>query len=272
MFICGGGSFHHEAEDAQWSSSPGSSPRKAKKRCHNKDCKNPYSTRGLDKFSALLADLEEKKKKIYSQVDSEDISLIRFVYSNSDLVPIVVKSKDKNEYKPKIGDVKDNHREAAVETPRVVSKEVKQSILESHEKPKGSSFSWMIKLKEWKRPSYYLPVIVVLILLLLAVFGRSFAILCTSLGWYVIPNLKESSNSKRSRKKTDHGGLSDKKAAITENNIIKEEKRSPKKKDYVRGISDNKMAVGENVKVYLRSCSEIGEDMSPRKRGHRKSW
>ncbi|KAF2309635.1 hypothetical protein GH714_004394 [Hevea brasiliensis] len=92
-------SFHHhqeeEDEPLQQGSSPCSTPRKSRK--STKDSKNPYSTRGLDKFSALLADLEEKRQQIYSQVDSQDISFVRFVYSSSnDCVPIIVKLKDQN--------------------------------------------------------------------------------------------------------------------------------------------------------------------------------
>ncbi|GLT71184.1 hypothetical protein SLA2020_432180 [Shorea laevis] len=112
--ICGAGSFRQEEEeDELWSlaNSPCSSPRKSSRRRsshNNKQSKNPYSTRGLDKFSALLADLDEKRQKIYLQAGSQDISLVRFVHSNSnDWKPIIVKSKDKKEKKEKSGDLKE---------------------------------------------------------------------------------------------------------------------------------------------------------------------
>ncbi|KAK1405633.1 hypothetical protein POM88_005238 [Heracleum sosnowskyi] len=64
----------------------------------SKGNKNPYADRGLDKFSALVAELDSKRKKIYTQKGSEDISLIGFVYSNSNhYKPIVVKLKNKKQ-------------------------------------------------------------------------------------------------------------------------------------------------------------------------------
>ncbi|KAF5456103.1 hypothetical protein F2P56_025614 [Juglans regia] len=246
LFVCGSGTFHREEDEAEpWSNSPCSSPRKPRRKNHNKDSKNPYSTRGLDKFSELLADLEEKRNKIYSQVGSQDISLVRFMYSNSnDWVPIVVKSKNNMEDKTQIRDiVKDKHDTPAKSS--VDSKELKQPILESNERPKKKRFFWNLKLDRWRRPSYYLPAIVILILLLLAVFGRSFAILCTSLGWYLVPALKMSPNTKR----------------------------STKKKTYARELSENKMVVSEKAKEYTRSSSGlVDQGKSPQQHGHRKSW
>ncbi|XVF56773.1 hypothetical protein PTKIN_Ptkin06aG0146800 [Pterospermum kingtungense] len=105
--ICG--SFHHQEEDGdEFWVSPVSSPRKSRRK---KDNKNPYSTRGLDQFSALLAELEEKRQQIYSQMGSQGI--VRFVYKNSnDCVPIVIKLKDnyKKEEKNKPGNTKDDHQ------------------------------------------------------------------------------------------------------------------------------------------------------------------
>ncbi|GLT71185.1 hypothetical protein SLA2020_432190 [Shorea laevis] len=83
---------------------------------------------------------------------------------------------------------------------------------------------------KWRRPSYYLPAVVIFILLILLVFGRSFAILCTSVGWYMVPALKESENTRRPS--------------------------TTKKKEYVRGLSENKMEViSANTKEYTRSKS-----------------
>ena len=90
LFVCG--PFHNEYDDEPCLASPNSSsPRKYKRK--NSKNNNPYSTRGLDKFSELLADLDEKRQKIYSQTNPHDISFVRFVYSNTDddIVPVVVK-------------------------------------------------------------------------------------------------------------------------------------------------------------------------------------
>ncbi|KAJ9166340.1 hypothetical protein P3X46_021112 [Hevea brasiliensis] len=209
-FICG--SFHHhqeeEDEPLQQGSSPCSTPRKSRK--STKDSKNPYSTRGLDKFSALLADLEEKRQQIYSQVDSQDISFVRFVYSSSnDCVPIIVKLKDQNKQDQNKGiDFKDEPRttqnaealdKSPIETSAVQhEEESKQTRLETDKKTeKKRMLSWNLKLHKWRRPSYYMPMFIVLILLFLAFFGRSVAILCTSIGWYLVPTL----SSKRPAKK-----------------------------------------------------------------------
>jgi hypothetical protein len=240
--ICGAGSFHKEEaeeEDELWSNSPYSSPRKSRKRSHDKNSKNPYSTRGLDKFSALLADLEEKRQKIYLQADAQEISLVRFVHSDSnDWKPIVIKSKDKKDAKTKIIEAVKDLKEGKQQQP------IQLEEVEVNEKPKKSSVSWNMNLGKWRRPSYYLPATVIVILLLLLLFGRSFAIICTSLGWYAIPTLKDSVNTKR----------------------------PTKKKEYVRGLSENKMAISANTKEYTRSKSGDVEGKSPRQRGHQKSW
>ncbi|KAJ7966524.1 putative ZCF37 [Quillaja saponaria] len=242
-FICG--TFHHE-EDETWNTSPGSTPRKSRRnnsfsKSHNKDSKNPYSTRGLDTFSALLAELEEKRQKIYSQMDSQNISFVRFAYRNSkDCVPVVVKLKPEEE---KINNIevkqlphpisKAMDKSPTDQSSVAVNCETNQPKLEAagNKVEKKQSFSWnTIKLDKWRRPSYYLPLFIVLILVFLAVFGRSFAILCTSIGWYLVPTLKDSSRTRR----------------------------SVKKKDYVRRLSEKKM-VSDGIS-------------SPRKHFHQKSW
>jgi hypothetical protein len=248
--ICGAGSFHQEEEEEIWSDSQFPSPRKSRKKSHSssKSSKNPYSTSGLDKFSALLADLEEKRQKIYLQADSQDISFVRFVHSNSnDWKPIVVKSKDKKGARtkkemiiPSSADLKE------VKQQQQQQQQQQQPIMEeANEKAKKSGLWWNMEMGKWRRPSYYLPAAVILILLLLLVFGRSFAILCTSLGWYVVPTLKDSENTRK----------------------------SPKKKEYVRGLSENKMVmISTPTKEYTRSKSVDVEGVSRLPRGYQKSW
>ncbi|XP_065882127.1 uncharacterized protein [Euphorbia lathyris] len=195
-FICG--SFHNqEHEDDEMS--PSTSPtRKTKK--SSKDSKNPYSTRGLDKFSALLAELEEKRQQIYSQVGSQDISFVRFVYSSSnDCVPVIVKMKDQ----PK--SPVHHHQGAKDKTtdqssPIHVNQETRLTEVDYKKNKKKRVY---FKLNKWRRPSFYMPLFMILILLFLAFFGRSVAILCTSIGWYLVPtlSLKTTSSSEKPAKK-----------------------------------------------------------------------
>ncbi|XP_023923709.1 uncharacterized protein LOC112035100 [Quercus suber] len=234
LFLCGSCSFPHQEEEKEKENNIAASlPTKKSK----KGNKNPYSTRGLDKFSDLLTDLEEKRQKIYSQLGDEGISIVRFVYSNSnDCVPIVVKLKkvrkeDKDKQRVSVTQTNSEAADEIGQAP-VALKEVEQPKLElSNEKTenKRKRFSWNVKLDKWKRPSYYLPVIIILILLSLAVYGRPFAVICTSIGWYVFPTLKDSSSTKN----------------------------PAPKKNYVRRFSENLnyKRANENMKDYKKTYS-----------------
>ncbi|GMI77391.1 hypothetical protein like AT1G59590 [Hibiscus trionum] len=212
--ICGA-SNHHEDDDNELLNSPNSTPRKSRKtKSHNKDSKNPYSNRGLDKFSALLSELEDKRQKIYLQTGSEDISLVRFMYKNStDVVPVVVKLKDKKEEPKTIPVETKDHRQQEDKHPIQTLNEAKDVINkisklqpdsenthEKRKKKKKNRFSW-------RRPSYYLPAFFVFILVLLVFFGRSASILFTCIGWYIVPTIQGESYSKvrrRAMKKKDY--------------------------------------------------------------------
>ncbi|KAJ7958263.1 putative ZCF37 [Quillaja saponaria] len=232
-FICCG-TLHQE--DVVCNISPASTPRKSRR--NNKDNKNPYSTRGLDKFSALLDDLEEKRQKIYSQMGSEDISLVRFVYSNSnDFVPVVVKVKHKNEKNNKSTKIKNKQMTQTSEVMDKTPMESTTAVNETNQPnseagmkaKKKESFSWkLIRLDKLRKPSYYLPLVVVLILVFLAVFGRSAAILCTCIAWYLVPTLKDSSRRRRSLKKKNYV------------------RRVSEKKDYVRKLSEKMVSDGSS--------------------------
>ncbi|XP_023524394.1 uncharacterized protein LOC111788300 [Cucurbita pepo subsp. pepo] len=169
--------------------SPDCSPRKARNglKPHSKDKKNPYSDRGLDKFSALLTDLEEKRKRIYAQTDPENIVLVRFAYKNSDeCVPVVVKQKDKKEEK-RVNDIK----------PAITQKQ-----------PDKKSLVRVRTLRKLRKPGYYVTAMVILILVLLCVFGRSVAIMCTCVAWYLVPVLKQSwSRSRTSMKRKEYARI-----------------------------------------------------------------
>ncbi|XVE62460.1 hypothetical protein DITRI_Ditri06bG0119900 [Diplodiscus trichospermus] len=192
FYPCVCGAFHHQEEDGdEFWISPVSTPRKSRRK---KDIKNPYATRGLDRFSALLAELEEKRHHIYSQMGSQGI--VRFVYNNSnDCVPVVVKFKDKKEEKNKPGNYTKDHQPE-----RYVSElEKLETPSESDKKiEKKNSFS----LQKLRKPSYHIPAAIILVLLFLVFFGRSVAILCTCIGWYIVPTItSEGSNLKASMKK-----------------------------------------------------------------------
>ncbi|XWS57926.1 hypothetical protein CRYUN_Cryun09bG0214900 [Craigia yunnanensis] len=205
FFLCG--AFHHQEEDDKFWYSPVSyTPRKSRK----KDSKNPYSTLGLDQFSALLVEHEEKRQQIYSQMGSQCI--VRFVYKNSnDCVPVVVKLKAKKEGKNEPGNRKDRQPE------RYISEVIYKLPIpsESDKKiEKKKSFSWNVKLQNLRRPFYYIPAVIVLILLFLVFVGRSVAILCICIGWYIFPIISEEGSTLRT---------------------------SMKKKDYVRKLSGNRL-------------------------------
>jgi hypothetical protein len=220
-------------------SSPASTPRKLQNKgtfCkkNKKGGKNPYATRGLDKFSALLVEIEEKKQKIYSQKNSQDISFVRFMFSDSDdCVPIVVKAKKENDQQ-QVKTKQEDKLATKIKTPEE-KQEVKQ------EKTAGkifekNRFSIDLMVCKLRRPCYYLPVVIVFILVLLALSGRSFAILCTCIGWYIIPTLQH---------RTSQSQL--------HNNI------------------DNKKPTMKIKKDYVRRVSEINKNRNP-VRNHRNSW
>ncbi|XP_019152411.1 PREDICTED: uncharacterized protein LOC109149202 [Ipomoea nil] len=179
--------------------SPSSTPKRSKKGTfyRGREIKNPYANRGLDKFSALLADLQNLKQKIYTQMGSDDISFVRFAFLNSnDVKPIIVKSKNKKQGAADKDEVEQN----------VVQSTGEAQETGGEEKRLGKSVSWkkmnyVMKWENWKKPRYYLPVAIILILALLAVYGRTFAVMCTSIGWYAIPTIRESSSSSLSSRK-----------------------------------------------------------------------
>jgi hypothetical protein len=269
-FICGSFKNQLEVEEESWNSpsstpersspsatpersSPSATPRKSRKSSKTgKNSKNPYSSRGLDKFSALLAELEEKKQKIYSQMGPEDVPMVRFVYSSSnDCIPLIIKVKDQKQDKPRIGsanDIKENPNtrnnegldKLPIEAP-VEEKQVEQPRLETAKKTENKSFTWNMKLHRWRRPYYYMPVALILILLLVVLFGRSVAILLTSLAWYIVPALST--------------------------------KKPSQKKDYVRRLSEPaKMMINHGVSSPARKSTGSTADKWPRRHGQRKSF
>ncbi|KAK4750518.1 hypothetical protein SAY87_004000 [Trapa incisa] len=213
-FICG--SFHSEEEEdiddqlraigAVGASIRSSTPRRKQAFCRTRNSnhsRNPYSNRGLDKFEALLADINEKKRKIFSKNDAGSISLVRFVpTSSNNLVPIVVKVKGSNSQPgspPRTEEalevdksVTRSNSEGSHPHQSTATKQKDDSNNGEGCKKKISSYSsWNLLSRErWRKPSYYMSTAVILILVFLLLFGRSAAILCTTIGWYLIPIIK----------------------------------------------------------------------------------
>ncbi|XP_058781149.1 uncharacterized protein LOC131655271 [Vicia villosa] len=194
--VCG--SFQHQ-QDLEL---PCSSPKPKSKRKPN-----PYSSRGLDKFSTLLSELDQQRKKVYSQMNPRDISFVRFAYSNdNDFVPIVVKLKNNNQKKHKSEEQVNKVRHVTSFSEPMDQKHVEETKqlhrLESSNCVDVDDKDKVVKkIEKLKRPYCYVPVVMMLILLLLTVFGRSFATVCTCVVWYIVPILKESWKEKLVKKK-----------------------------------------------------------------------
>ncbi|CAN4092161.1 unnamed protein product [Withania somnifera] len=241
-FICG--SFHNQDDDDIECLSPCSTPKRSKRslsRTKSSNKNNPYSDRGLDKFSALLADLEDKKQRIYSQIGPDDISLVRFVFSNSnDAKPIIVKMKDKtNSSQPlESREVDEDCQEGKAEP---------EPEPESEGRMKKNRVSWSLKWVNLKRPKYYFPLTIILILVFLAIYGRSFAIICTSIGWYLIPTIREGNS--------------------TSTTTTSSRRKPNKDKEYMRRFSEKSVAISEEPV----SPTSVMNGPSG-KHHHKKSW
>ncbi|MQM05383.1 hypothetical protein Taro_038195 [Colocasia esculenta] len=196
--VDGGKAILKQGDEGPSPPKPGGSRRK-----HG--CSNPYATRGLLNFSMVLADLQARREKVMAQ---EGASLVRFVYSNShDWIPIVVKVPSQKQPQP------ENPRKCP---PGESQKKPDAAVAAPNRAAVKRGFSWKVRglsLEGWRwHPSYYWPVVVALILLCL-VFGRSFAICCTSIGWYLLPCISgdESLDERKSMKKDYRRRASEKK-------------------------------------------------------------
>ncbi|XP_071690707.1 uncharacterized protein [Rutidosis leptorrhynchoides] len=218
-FICG--TFNNQEEDDFEATCLYSPTPSRKTRSHkfysrrNKNNNNPYSSRGLDKFEALLADIDDKKRKIFTQKGSQYISFVRFVYSNSDNIkPVIVWLKD-----PKRNEKDHHHRQNNLKDTKISSiPTLQDSTLDHMTEPKDAQHAkplmntriirvdqWKSnlkrKLEEWWMPSYNLPLFVILVLVFLTFFGRSLAIICTSIAWYLIPTVDGTIEIKTTKQK-----------------------------------------------------------------------
>ncbi|XP_010548492.1 PREDICTED: uncharacterized protein LOC104819897 [Tarenaya hassleriana] len=173
-----------------------SSPRESRRN------KNPYSSRGLGEFSALLSELEEKRQKIYGKLDSEDAPLVRFVYKSSgECVPVIIKSSDVEKTSKKT--VRDANIKASVQESESESEsrgssdgETKRKGPDPDEKTDRKPCGLDVNLRRMRRSSRFLPVTVILVLVFLAFFGRSMAITCTCIAWYLAPTISDHGRDK----------------------------------------------------------------------------
>ncbi|KAL9230824.1 hypothetical protein vseg_006123 [Gypsophila vaccaria] len=220
--ICGTSVLPRDEEDGheRKTRSANSSPRKSRSSKtvtstrHGNNNKNPYSTRGLDRFSALLSEIEQERQKIYSQVNPNEISLVRFVYTDDhEFKPIIVKAKqpknttinndnDQRKKKPKIYMAQKSlptRKCPSFSSSSMATKEAKDNTFSETTTKKSLSrimyrglwnnCSWVVE------PKIYLAMIIIMIMVFLLAFNKSFAIMCTSIGWYMIPNIMNNSNS-----------------------------------------------------------------------------
>ncbi|ONK59900.1 uncharacterized protein A4U43_C08F12110 [Asparagus officinalis] len=174
---------------------------------------NPYSTSGLDKFEKVLEELDKKKEKILLRARSQGGATVRFTYrsDSDDWIPIIIKKREPREAKdakakssrPRVTKrLSSAPPSMKVEKGLEVTKEPKEVVTESKD---------IIKVK--KRGVYgwgvcFWSLVIVLVLVLL-VFGRSFAICWTAIWWYLVPLMK--GKSKGFKRKELWRRVSDKK-------------------------------------------------------------
>ncbi|GMH03193.1 hypothetical protein Nepgr_005032 [Nepenthes gracilis] len=202
-FVCGGCSLTHEKHESQ---SANSTPRKSSSRC--KDNENPFSARGLKHFCALLAEIEEKREKIYSEIGPESIYFICFVfYNDNNCKPIVVKVKGNKQPKSLNSSARHNSRHVRVSTPAIAKEERERTHNSSHriaEEVKKNHLRGLKLQRSKQHPCFHFSIILMLSLLLLALFGRPGAILCTAICWYFVPSMVDRSSNLRKPGKKDY--------------------------------------------------------------------
>ncbi|CAI9116011.1 OLC1v1017047C1 [Oldenlandia corymbosa var. corymbosa] len=173
--------------------------------------KNPYANQGLDKFAALLAELEAKKQKIYMQKGSGDISLVYFTYTNSDeLQPFIVKVKkpQPQQQQPQKQQPNPNNKEKEMKPIAQVAAINKKDEEEAQRQKKEvttqirkiTKKSFKLRNGDLRHIFGFFPMTIILILLLLCLSGRSFAIICVTVAWYLVPMLSRETNDPVTKK------------------------------------------------------------------------
>ncbi|WZZ57053.1 hypothetical protein YC2023_057160 [Brassica napus] len=194
--------------------SPFSSPKRSMK-----ESKNPYSNRGLDKFSALLSELDEKRQSIYAnRLDSDGPPLVRFVFKSSgECVPVMIKTKKVTKKKV---DGQEDDLKIKTESKTKEAKEIKETESETTEKKQRCVLNE--NLEKISRPNRFLPVTVMLVLVFLVFFGRTVSIMCTCIVWYLVPMIKEQSRKKGSTYKTQKKKKKMNERMARDQNVLKE--------------------------------------------------
>ncbi|KAK1422193.1 hypothetical protein QVD17_25147 [Tagetes erecta] len=195
-FICG--YFRSQEEDTHKPTRP---KHIFRSRSH-KNTTNPYANDGIEKFEALMADLDQKRHKILTEIGSEDVSIVKFIYKSPNKIkPIIIKLQDDQKRHntssfrstPESGHLKD------VSFIKTINNGGNEQVVDDHTKEMKSNYQCNMKVGEWWKPCDYFSLFLILILVLLTFFGRSFAILCVSIGWYFVPIVNETlGDSKKS--------------------------------------------------------------------------
>ncbi|XP_062188638.1 uncharacterized protein LOC133891937 [Phragmites australis] len=233
MMFCGTGSF----KDVDKEEAGGGAGAKAKPAKSKKGKGNPYASRGLDKFSTVLSELESRREKILRRVGSDvdaDHLMVRFVQSEAKgWVSIVVKLPQEEQQATDAKSEAKKSKQATKPTTRPMTpptepgspKEDAAKLVPpaakaapaKKSKAGGERWSWSWGRKV--RPHRYWLLAMALLLLSLVVFGRVFAICCTSIWWYLLPILKSEEGQVATRTPAakackDLGKAGDKLAAV----------------------------------------------------------
>ncbi|EMS67662.1 hypothetical protein TRIUR3_23478 [Triticum urartu] len=193
MVLCGTASFKDVDKGEPTSGGGKQAQRKEKKKPGAGKKENPYASRGLDKFSMVLAELESRREKVLRRVDGGDHVMVRFVQSETKgWVPIVVKLPAEEPAAKAEPKKKCKFKLAVSPTPPPTQPPSPRTGATS---PRGGDDAAI-------RPSQYWPFVAMLLLVSLVVFGRMFAICCTSIWWYLVPILNGEDGGPRSMGKT----------------------------------------------------------------------
>ncbi|KAL5197718.1 hypothetical protein ABZP36_001230 [Zizania latifolia] len=209
LLFCGTGSFKDvdKAPEAVKKKKQGGGGGGGKK-------ENPYASRGLEKFSTVVSELESRRERILRRVGPAadgggNRILVRFVQSEAKgWVPIVVKLPPEEEQQKRRAGCKKRKQAASTASsspqstppssepasPREGAKLSSAAAAEAPARKKaaaggGGGERWTWSWGKSVRPQYYMPFVAVLLLVSLVVFGRVFAICCTSVWWYLVPIL-----------------------------------------------------------------------------------
>uniref|UniRef100_A0A7N0UV90 ZCF37 n=1 Tax=Kalanchoe fedtschenkoi TaxID=63787 RepID=A0A7N0UV90_KALFE len=283
--ICGSGSFHESGDELDLRS-PDTKIKKsrrcsARSRRSNKDgrgaedgkkSKNPYATRGLDKFSSLVADLEEKRQKIYAQTGDDSYDMcVWFNFSGSDdCKPVILKLKDKKHMTTASDKLEDRESLAKVGSDEIVvepSAAAWTDSTESDDRARKKSTSLMSSYHAYDvdrlrhRPFLRLLTAVILILILLSVFGRSVTVVWMTVGWYLLPTTNVTRSGVR--------------RVVAKDSKLSWVKKTPMSTKQVATADQlSELCSLTKKKYHVRKPSENRLTMSPETQHHhhRKSW